>query len=166
MAAFSLLTRQLPFQTYLAANFCCVDFCLIAQHLYYYKPPSEESSPISANTPLFEGGLAHSVAERYGSTGSTSRLCSPVQFRRCSHARALHAQVSITGSCPLPSRFHPGKRATLRELQSTAASIAQAAGSLLHQQHGHQRPRSASYAGDSRPSALSRTSMGAVMCIP
>ena len=55
------------------------------------------------------------------------------------------------------------KRATLRELQSTAASIAQAADSLLH--HGHQRPRSASYVGDSRP-AVSRTSMGAAMGIP
>jgi len=55
------------------------------------------------------------------------------------------------------------KRATLRELQTTAANIAQTADSLLHQQHGHQRPRSASYVGDSRPPTLSRTGMGATM---
>ena len=65
-----ILTCQLPFQTYLAAYFCCIDFCLIAQYLYYYKPLSEESSLISANTPLLEEGLAHSVAEHYRSTRS------------------------------------------------------------------------------------------------
>ena len=52
------------------------------------------------------------------------------------------------------------KRSTLRELQTTAANIAQTADSLLYQQH---RPRSASYVGDSRPS---RTSIGAAMCVP
>ena len=57
------------------------------------------------------------------------------------------------------------KRATLRELQTTAANIAQAADSLLHQQHGHQRPRSASYVGDSRPPAPSRTGVDAATCI-
>ena len=46
------------------------------------------------------------------------------------------------------------------------ASIAQAANSLLHQQHGHQRPSSTHYVGDSRPPALSCSCMGAAMCIP
>ena len=170
-----ILTRQLPFQTYLAAYFCCVDFCLIAQYLYYYKPPSEESSPISPSTPLLEEGLAHSVAERYGSTGSRrysgvsasypppgllpSSRDAPIHGLSMSRSRSRVRALSLRG--PTLS-----KRATLRELQSTAASIAQAADSLLHQQHGHQRPRSASYVGDSRPSALSRASMGAAICIP
>jgi len=109
-----ILTRQLPFQTYLAAYFCCVDFCLTAQYLYYYKykPPSEESSPISASTPLLEEGLAHllwihqiQAVFRCERLLSTSRLAA--QFRRYSHARALHKQVSVTRSCPLPSRPHP-----------------------------------------------------------
>ena len=170
-----ILTRQLPFQTYLAAYFCCVDFCLIAQYLYYYKPPLEESSPVSASTPLLEEGLAHSVAARYGSTGSrrysgVSASYPPPGLLPSSGDAAIH-RLSISRS---RSRVRAlslrgstlSKRATLRELQTTAASIAQAADSLLHQQHGHQRPRSASYVGDSRPSAISHTSMGAAMCIP
>jgi len=57
------------------------------------------------------------------------------------------------------------KWATLRELQTTAANITQAADSLLHQQHGHQQPRSASYVGDSRPPPPSRTGVDAATCI-
>ncbi|KAF9484736.1 hypothetical protein BDN70DRAFT_797187 [Pholiota conissans] len=33
-----ILTHQLPFQTYLATYFVCVDFMLVAQYYYYYKP--------------------------------------------------------------------------------------------------------------------------------
>jgi hypothetical protein len=175
-----ILTRQLPFQTYLAAYFCCVDFCLLAQYLYYYKPPSslppsEESSPISASTPLLEDGLAHSVAERYGSTGSRrysgvsasypppgllpSSGNVPTHALSISRSRSRVRALSLRGSTL-------SKRTTLRELQTTAANIAQTADSLLHHQQGHQRPRSASYVGDSRPSALSRTSMGTAMYIP
>lgn len=176
-----ILTRQLPFQTYLAAYFCCVDFCLLAQYLYYYKLPSEESSPISASTPLLEEGLAHSVTERYGSTGSTSRRYSavsasypppgllPSSDNVPTHALSLSISRSRSRVRALSLRGSTlSKRATLRELQTTAANIAQAADSLLLQQQGHQRPRSASYVGHSRPSALSPTSVDidAAMRIP
>ncbi|KAK4686335.1 solute carrier family 66 (lysosomal lysine-arginine transporter), member 1, partial [Tremellales sp. Uapishka_1] len=38
-----LLTDQLPFQTYLAAYFCVVDFCLLAQFIYY-----QASAPVTS----------------------------------------------------------------------------------------------------------------------
>jgi hypothetical protein len=168
-----ILTRQLPFQTYLAAYFCCVDCCLTAQYLYYYKPSSDddESSPISASTPLLEEGLAHS----YGSTKSrrfsgvsasypppgllptTDGL--PTHGLSISRSRSRVRALSLRGSTL-------SKRATLRELQTTAANIAQAADTLLHQQQGYQRPRSASYVGDSRSSALSRTGIDTATSIP
>ena len=84
-------------------------------------------------------------APTYSHPKSRSRSC----------ARALSHRTSTLS-----------KRATLRELQTTAANIAQTADSLLYEQHGHQRPRSASYVGDSRPSALSRTGMGVTMSGP
>ncbi|KAF8965250.1 PQ loop repeat-domain-containing protein [Flammula alnicola] len=34
-----VLTHQLPFQKWLATYFVCVDFMLVAQYFYYYKPP-------------------------------------------------------------------------------------------------------------------------------
>ena len=175
-----ILTHQLPFQTYLAAYFCFVDLSLLGQYLYYYKPspslpPSERSSPLSASTALLEDGLVHSVTERYGSTRS----------RRYSGVSASYPPPGLLpGSGDSPTCTHPrsrsrscargpsrrnstlSKRATLQELQTTAANIAQAADSLLRKQRSHQRPRSASYVGDSRPSALSRTGMGVTMSGP
>jgi uncharacterized protein with PQ loop repeat len=38
-----LLTHQLPFQTYLATYFCCIDCCLLYQYFYYSGGP--RSSP-------------------------------------------------------------------------------------------------------------------------
>jgi hypothetical protein len=155
-----ILTHQLPFQTYLAAYFCLVDFSLVAQYLYYYKPPpslppSEEASPLSASTPLLEEGLAHSVTEGYGTTRSrrysgVSASYPPPGLLPGSDdtlniARANNRSQSRARALSL------SKRATLRELKTTAANIAQTADSLLYQQRSHRRPRSASYAGYSRP---------------
>ncbi|KAG8807290.1 hypothetical protein FRC17_004532 [Serendipita sp. 399] len=45
-----ILTKQLPFQTYLASYFVFVDFSLVIQYIYYYKPPppSLDLSPASS----------------------------------------------------------------------------------------------------------------------
>lgn len=48
-----ILTHQLPFQTYLASYFVFVDMTLVAQYIYYYKPPlppSPDYSPTSSRT--------------------------------------------------------------------------------------------------------------------
>ncbi|KJA27109.1 hypothetical protein HYPSUDRAFT_131638 [Hypholoma sublateritium FD-334 SS-4] len=42
-----ILTHQLPFQTYLATYFVCVDFMLVVQYYHYYKPPKAVSSSFS-----------------------------------------------------------------------------------------------------------------------
>ncbi|KZO90479.1 hypothetical protein CALVIDRAFT_522648 [Calocera viscosa TUFC12733] len=66
-----ILTHQLPFQTYLATYFCCLDVCLLSQYLYYtpfsryfLPPPSKlatspgygySSLPRSANVSAARG---------------------------------------------------------------------------------------------------------------
>lgn len=48
-----ILTHQLPFQTYLASYFVFVDMSLVAQYIYYYKPPlppSPDYSPTSSRS--------------------------------------------------------------------------------------------------------------------
>ncbi|PPR01480.1 hypothetical protein CVT26_015103 [Gymnopilus dilepis] len=42
-----ILTHQLPFQTWLATYFVMVDFTLVAQYAYYYKPSKSPSSALS-----------------------------------------------------------------------------------------------------------------------
>ncbi|KAF8911005.1 PQ loop repeat-domain-containing protein [Gymnopilus junonius] len=42
-----ILTHQLPFQTWLATYFVLVDFTLVAQYAYYYKPAKGPSSILS-----------------------------------------------------------------------------------------------------------------------
>ena len=117
-----ILTHQLPFQTYLAAYSCFVDFSLLSQYLYYYKPPpplppSERSSPVSASTPLLEDGLLYSVKGPYGSTSSrrysgVSASYAPAgrfapQLRPCSELWTLQQQIPVTRSCPQAPSLHP-----------------------------------------------------------
>lgn len=51
-----LLTRQLPFQTYLAMYFCSVDCCILCQYFYYGGgpkiPPNSYAYPRSRSTSL------------------------------------------------------------------------------------------------------------------
>ncbi|KAH9935027.1 PQ loop repeat-domain-containing protein [Fomitopsis serialis] len=69
-----VLTHQLPFQTWLAAYFCFVDFSLLSQYFYYrHKFPSKPPPYLS-------------VRSRTTSTATTHRLSTE---REATHYRAL-----------------------------------------------------------------------------
>ncbi|KAJ3555034.1 hypothetical protein NP233_g12300 [Leucocoprinus birnbaumii] len=58
-----ILTKQLPFQVYLATYFCLIDFVLLSQYLYYQRPTTK-SPPLPPITNTFPGRSASVITGR------------------------------------------------------------------------------------------------------
>ncbi|KAG9102743.1 hypothetical protein FRC06_001275 [Ceratobasidium sp. 370] len=90
-----ILTNQLPFQTYLAVYFVWVDFCLLAQYLYYesYKRAlPKQKLEISTATIGPIAPLTASPTAAYHPAASTSSLPGPGPNRSRLRARSYSRQ--------------------------------------------------------------------------
>ncbi|PVF94159.1 PQ-loop-domain-containing protein [Serendipita vermifera] len=108
-----ILTQQLPFQTYLATYFVFVDLSLVAQYIYYYKPPpsAPSVSPSPSLTPtltLTPTGVIYSPRTLTRPHSRTPLLVSeveqghkPYDSRARSHSRVGSSRFSgVTAAYP------------------------------------------------------------------
>ncbi|KAF4614525.1 hypothetical protein D9613_003127 [Agrocybe pediades] len=120
-----ILTHQLPFQTWLAAYFVCVDCTLVAQYIYYYKAPKGPSSALghmrSATTPVGTRRMSFDRgASRY-------RALSMVASNVAS-AAALAAQQEEQADRGRSRSGHPIRSARLHGLERSTSYVPQISG--------------------------------------
>ncbi|KAF8509743.1 PQ loop repeat-domain-containing protein [Gautieria morchelliformis] len=95
-----LLTDQLPFQTYLATYFVCVDICLVSQFLYYYAPRHTKPLSILTTPSALQSRtslIRHSPEAR---TFPRERIS---QSRSASRSLGPHRRIAVASASPTQS---------------------------------------------------------------